>query len=136
MLESLATFLLPAKMKMSGSRKRTKLQFSEKMRQFHLYLSKVRFRKMPQWCWGKKMKRNQNPLILQFHTGDQCFILNEDLLPSEMQMRLCCFSLLYPEAHTLPVCTSQVSGAGDIIISREPEGVSTSSDGACRPSPD
>lgn len=51
-----------------------------------------------------KTKQNQKkPLILQFHRRDQYFSLNENLLPSEMQMRLCCFSLLYPETHSLPV---------------------------------
>lgn len=103
-------FLLPAKRKMWGLEKRTELQLSEKTEQFHLYISKVRFREKSQWCWGargvKKQNKTKKPLILQFHRGDQYFSLNENLLPSEMQMRLCCFSLLSTQRLTPFLCLS------------------------------
>lgn len=59
--------------------------------------------KSPNGVEGKNKTEPKKPLILQFHRRDQYFSLNENLLPSEMQMRLCCFSLLYPETHSLPV---------------------------------
>lgn len=56
-------------------------------------------------------------MILQFHRADQYFSLNENLLPSEMQTKLCCFILLSTQRpHSLPVSwyTSLASRAGNV----------------------
>lgn len=134
MLELLATagwFLLPTKMKIWGLGKEQNYSFLREREQFHLYISKVRVGKKSQWYWGKKQNRTKNPLILQFHRGDQYFSLNENLLPSEMQMRLCCFSLLSTQRLTAFLSrehTSQASGAGNVIIFQGTEGASPLSD--------
>lgn len=85
----------------------------------------------------RKQNKTKKPLILQFHRGDQYFILNENLLPSEMQMRLCCFecvmSLLSTQRLTPFLCpdyTSLVSGAGN-NISQEIEGARALSKHVC-----
>lgn len=94
------------------------------------------------WESGKSLSgigeknRTKNPLILQFHRGDQYFSLNENLLPSEMQMRLCCFSLLSTQRLTAFLSreyTSQASGAGNVIIFQGTEGASPLSDWAWLP---
>lgn len=67
----------------------------------------------------KKTKQNPKFLILQFHRVDQYFSLNENLLPSEMQTKLCSFSLLFKQRpHSLPDYTSQTSRAGNITLSQ------------------
>lgn len=98
-------------------------------------MSEVRFRKSLNGGGGAvTATTTKNPLTLQFHRVDQYFSLNENLLPSEMQLRLCCFSLLStqrPTAFLCPVYISLARGAANTIISQETEEASTLSERVC-----
>lgn len=76
------------------------------MEQFHLYISGVRIGDRPQWCGlGKKQNKKIQTLDTAISQGDQYFRLNENLLPSEMQTRLCCLRLLSTlRPHNQPSC--------------------------------
>lgn len=98
------SFSLQAKWRRCGGwEKGQNYSFLRKWNNFASTLSGVRFRERLQWCGlGKKKSKL---LILYFHRVDQCFSLNENLLPSEMQMRLCCFSRLSTQRpHSQPSC--------------------------------